>query len=100
MALHRPSNPLDQIREDYRRQQARSPRAPAEPTPERLSKAAGVGHKMVGRREVRKLLTTMDILERNGHMPRHLRSALEAVAPWLPRPWRLRLTTTSRRRPG
>jgi hypothetical protein len=37
-------NGVDRIREGYRRHQAR---APVEPTPERQSKAAGIGHKVV-----------------------------------------------------
>jgi hypothetical protein len=96
----RSSNPLDRIRENYRRQEARSPRAPAEPTPERQGKAAGVGYKKVGQRDVRKLLTTIDISSRTGICRSICAARWTPSRPWPPTPWRLPLTTPSSRRPG
>jgi hypothetical protein len=43
----------------------------SEPTPERANKAVGVGHRLVGRRAVRELRTTLDHLERHHHFDRH-----------------------------
>jgi hypothetical protein len=51
--------------------------ASADPTPERRAKALEVGRTLVGRREVKKLKTTLDLLEDHGHLPPHLRIAFE-----------------------
>jgi hypothetical protein len=51
----------------------------ADPTPERRAKAVDVGHRMVGRREIRKIKTTADLLQDRGHLPRHLRQALDEL---------------------
>jgi hypothetical protein len=60
--------------------QIRQPFDTSEPTPERRAKAADVGHRIVGRRAVRALKTTADLLEDRGHLPRHLRQALDAFS--------------------
>jgi hypothetical protein len=58
--------------------------SPANPTPERRAKALEVGRELVGRREVRRLKTTLDLLDDHGHIPKHLRMAFnkfcEAIA--------------------
>jgi hypothetical protein len=51
--------------------------SPAEPTPERRAKALEIGRALVGRREVRRLKTTLDLLDDHGHLPKHLRIAFD-----------------------
>ena len=43
----------------------------SDPTPERRAKAVDIGHQRVGRREVRKLMTTLDWLEYHHHLDNH-----------------------------
>ena len=89
---------LDRVREAWRRLEAQGDplglkngahRLPAqslgEPTPERKAKANGVGEKVIGKRVVRKLLTTADNLAleprtKACHLPKHLRAALDQFA--------------------
>jgi hypothetical protein len=87
---------LERVREGWRRLEAHSDQlgtrngdhhelaqSLGEPTPERKAKAAnGVGEKVIGRRIVKRLLTTADILEleprsKARHLPKHLRAALD-----------------------
>jgi len=49
------------------------------PTPERAQKAAGLGHRLVGRRAVQACKTTVELLEDRGHLPKHLRQALDVT---------------------
>src|SRR5262249_299085 len=49
------------------------------PTPERAQKAAGLGHRLVGRRAVQAFKTTAELLEDRGHLPKYLRQALDAA---------------------